>query len=160
MVFFGTFEHTIDGRGRLAIPARYRPAFIDGTDHRGMDIVHGVIRVGPEGCIELYPQPAFEEEVDRRLASANGNRTAAARRIRRIFLADAFPVDFDSQNRIVLPANFREEVGIEIEPDADNNPPKVKITGVGDYLELWHPERWAEERQHLRTVELDEDEDA
>lgn len=155
--FFGTFEHTIDGRGRLAIPARYRYAFVDGTDHNGNDIVHGVIRVGPEGCIELYPQPSFHEEVERRLASANGNRTAAARRIRRIFLADAHPVDFDSQNRVVLPPKYREEAGIGIDADADGNPPKVLLKGVGDYLELWHPDRWAEEEPRLRAAELDED---
>jgi MraZ protein len=157
---YGTFEHTIDGRGRLAIPARYRYAFIDGKDSDNNDIVRGVIRIGPEGCIELYPQPSFNDEVARRLGSANGNSTAAARRIRRSFLPEAHPVDFDSQNRLVLPPRYREEAGLETEPDADGNPPKVMITGVGDYLELWHPDRWAEEQERVRAAELDEDEDA
>ena len=44
MFFFGTFEHSLDERGRIAIPARYRSAFADG----------GILRRGPEGCAELY----------------------------------------------------------------------------------------------------------
>ncbi|MFA7249881.1 MAG: cell division/cell wall cluster transcriptional repressor MraZ [Dehalococcoidia bacterium] len=130
MFFFGTFEHSLDERGRIAIPARYRTAFVDG----------GVLRRGPEGCAELYTQATFDEEVQRRLGSENGNRRSAGRRIRRAFLPDAYSVELDRQGRILAPAQIREEAGLV---------GKVLVIGCGDYLELWHPDRWAQERAQL-----------
>ena len=66
MYFFGTFEHSIDERGRLAIPARYRRAFVDG----------GVLRPSPDGALELYTYQSFDSEATRRIESGNGNQTA------------------------------------------------------------------------------------
>lgn len=157
MFFFGTFEHTIDGRGRLAIPARYRHAFVDGSDATG-ELVRGVVRIGPEGCVELYTQESFNEEVERRLGSANGNRTPTARRIRRSFLSEAYPVEIDRQNRFVIPTQLREEADLSTEHE-DGDAPKVLIIGCGDYLELWHPSRWAEEQARLEALEALEDGD-
>lgn len=135
--FFGTFEHSIDERGRLAIPARYRRAFVDG----------GVLRAGPEGCVEMYPQDSFDQEVERRLGSANGNRSPDARRIRRSFLSEAYAVDIDKQGRILVPNPLRSDAGLS---------GKVLVIGCGDYLELWHPERWAEEQANLEADGLAE----
>ena len=141
MFFFGTFEHSLDERGRIAIPARYRPAFVDG----------GILRRGPEGCAELYTQASFDEEVERRLGSENGNRRATDRRTRRAFLPDAFGVELDRQGRILAPAQIREEADLV---------GKVLIIGCGDYLELWHPDRWAQERARLAAEDrANEDEE-
>lgn len=134
MFFFGTFEHSLDERGRIAIPARYRPAFVDG----------GILRAGPEGCAELYTQATFDEEVQRRLGSEDGNRHTNARRIRRAFLPDAYGVELDKQGRILAPAQIRDEAGLV---------GKILIIGCGDYLELWHPDRWAEERKRLAALD-------
>lgn len=132
MFFFGTFEHSIDERGRVAIPARYRHAFVDG----------GVLRAGPDGAVEMYTQQTFDEEVQRRLGSEDGNRSVTARRIRRGFLSDAYAVELDKQGRILLPPQVRTEADIHS---------KVLIIGCGDYLEIWHPDRWAGEREALVT---------
>jgi MraZ protein len=137
MFFFGTFEHAIDERGRVAIPARYRRAFVDG----------GVLRLGPEGAVEMYTQQTFDDEVQRRLGSADGNRSAEARRIRRGFLSDAYGVEVDKQGRILVPPQLRQEAGLS---------GRLLIIGCGDYLELWHPDRWAGERRRLQ-LELAED---
>ena len=134
MIFFGTFEHSLDERGRIAIPARYRPAFVDG----------GILRAGPEGCAELYTQATFDEEVQRRLGSEDGNRLSNARRIRRAFLPDAYGVELDKQGRILTPSQIRDEAGLV---------GKILIIGCGDYLELWHPDRWAEERKRLAALD-------
>ncbi len=139
MFFFGTFEHSIDERGRVAIPARYRHAFVDG----------GVLRVGPEGAVEMYTQSTFDEEVQRRLGSANGNRSLDARRIRRQFLSDAYPVELDKQGRILVPPQIREESELGS---------RLLIIGCGDYLELWHPDAWAGEQEALDDIERDEGE--
>ncbi|MQC25627.1 MAG: cell division/cell wall cluster transcriptional repressor MraZ [Chloroflexi bacterium] len=128
--FFGTFEHSIDERGRVAIPARYRHAFVDG----------GVLRVGPEGAVEMYTPATFDEEVERRLGSENGNRSVDARRIRRGFLSDAYAVELDKQGRILIPPQVRAESDVS---------GRILIIGCGDYLEIWHPEKWAGEREAL-----------
>lgn len=137
--FFGTFEHSIDERGRVAIPARYRPAFVDG----------GVLRPGPDGAVEMYSQETFDDEVQRRLGTANGNRSVEARRIRRGFLSEAYAVELDKQGRILIPPQIRDEAALD---------GKILIIGCGDYLELWHPDLWTTERQ--RVTDLEEAESA
>jgi len=128
--FFGTFEHAIDERGRVAIPARSRHAFVEG----------GVLRIGPEGAVEMYTQGSFEAEVERRLGSADGNRSVEARRTRRSFLPESYAVDLDKQGRILVPPQIRERSALD---------GKVLIIGCGDYLELWHPDEWAGEQAVL-----------
>jgi MraZ protein len=135
--FFGTFEHAIDERGRVAIPARYRHAFVDG----------GVLRVGPEGAVEMYTDDTFGEEVQRRLGVEDGNRSREARRTRRSFLAESYAVDLDKQGRILVPPQIR---------DRSNLGGKVLIIGCGDYLELWHPDDWAGEQAALEHASAED----
>jgi len=136
MFFFGTFEHSIDERGRLAIPARYRRAFVDG----------GVVRPGPDGCLEIYTQETFDEEAQRRLASEDGNRRRTARRTRRGFMHDAYSLELDRQGRVLVPTVLREGASID---------GRVAVIGCGDYIEIWDPERWNAE---LNEVDDDEQE--
>ncbi len=135
--FFGTFEHSIDERGRLAIPARYRRAFVDG----------GVLRDGPEGCIELYTEEAFNEEIQRRLGSASGNRSLSSRRTRRSFMHNAFSVELDRQGRVLIPQQLRDD-----ETAAET---RMVIVGCGDYLELWTPDAWARELDEVGEDDAD-----
>jgi MraZ protein len=139
--FFGTFEHSIDERGRLAIPARYRRAFVDG----------GVVRPGPDGCLEIYTQDTFDEEAQRRLTSEDGNRRRTARRTRRGFMHDAFSLELDRQGRVLVPQMLRDSVNIG---------GRVALVGCGDYIEVWDPDRWAEELRAVAEDEQDEDGDA
>ena len=131
MFFFGTFEHAIDERGRVAIPARYRRAFVDG----------GVLRVGPEGAVEMYTNTTFEEEVQRRLGAEDGNRSQEARRTRRSFLPEAYAVDLDKQGRVMLSPQQRRHAGIES---------AVTVVGNRDYLEVWDPARLEERFERMR----------
>lgn len=134
MYFFGTFEHSIDERGRVAIPARYRSAFVDG----------GVIRPGPEGGIELYTNADFNSQFSTRQAEATVNNTLAARRLRRDFMSVAYPVDLDKQGRILIERQLR---------DSGMLTGKILIIGCGDYLELWHPDRWADELARIAALQ-------
>ncbi len=138
MFFFGTFEHSIDERGRIAIPASYRRAFVDG----------GVVRPGPDGCLEIYTQETFDEEAQRRLASEDGNRRRSARRTRRGFMHDAYSLELDRQGRVLVPQGLRESAGVE---------GRVALVGCGDYIEIWDPERWAAE---LAEVDDEQEPDA
>lgn len=138
MYFFGTFEHSIDERGRLAIPARYRRAFVDG----------GVVRPGPDGALEIYTQETFDSEAQRRLESEDGNRRRSARRTRRGFMHDAYTIEVDRQGRVLIPQVLRDAAGLN---------GKCELVGCGDYIEVWEPGRWAAE---LSAVSEDEQEDA
>ena len=139
MIFSGTFEHTLDERGRIAIPARYRTAFVDG----------GVLRRGPEDCIEMYTQETFEAEVQRRLGAEVGNRSTGARLTRREFLADTYTFEIDRQGRVLIPLQLRDEPA--------EGAGHIVVIGCGDYLELWQPDRWAEERARILAARSRED---
>lgn len=135
MYFSGTFEHALDDRGRIAVPAAFRGAFLQGA----------ILRPTPEGCIELYTAEAFETEVRRRLSGDDeSSRTLGARRTRRSFLADALPAELDRQGRIVIPPPFRA---------ASLSDGRVAIVGCGDFLEIWASERWAAERAAITAAE-------
>jgi transcriptional regulator MraZ len=138
--FYGTFEHSVDERGRVAIPARYRSAFVDG----------GVLRIGPEGCVEMYTQETFDEETQRRLGAedSNSNRRVEGRRIRRGFLHGAYTVELDRQGRVLVPQPLRQEGALD---------GRTVVVGCGDYLELWSPERW---EQELARVAAEDEEQA
>ena len=137
MFFFGTFEHSIDERGRVAIPARYRRAFVDG----------GVIRPGPDGALEIYTQETFDSEAKLRLESEDGNRRRSARRTRRGFMHDAYSVELDKQGRVLVQQVLRDAIELE---------GKCFLVGCGDYIEVWEPSRWEAE---LAAVAADEQED-
>jgi len=132
--FYGTYEHAIDDRGRIAIPAGYRDEFSGG----------GVVRVNVEGCIELYTQQGFEEEAQRRLSVEESTRSLTARRTRRTFLAGAYPVDLDKQGRILLPQPVRALARLN---------GRAAIVGCGDYMEIWERESWKVEEEALKAEE-------
>lgn len=129
--FYGSYEHSIDDRGRVAIPAKYRASFAVGV----------VLRLGPEGCVELYTPERFEEEKDLLLGESGGLRTQEGRRQRRQFLAGVSDQELDKQGRIVLSPTLRAQAGLS---------EKATIVGCGDYIEIWDPARWERE---LASVE-------
>ena len=136
MTFYGTYEHSIDDRGRISVPARYRHTLADGA----------VLRAGPDGCIELYTAEGFDAEVQLLLGEQRSTREVSGRRIRRTFLPGAFDVELDRQGRVLVPQALRGEAGLT---DA------AVIVGCGDYIEFWNPERWASE---LAAAQADQSE--
>ncbi|MEZ4552391.1 MAG: division/cell wall cluster transcriptional repressor MraZ [Dehalococcoidia bacterium] len=136
MYFYGTYEHAIDERGRIAVPAGYRQEFAGG----------GVVRVNAEGCIELYTHQGFEEEAQRRIRVEESTRSLSARRTRRSFLAGAYPVDLDKQGRILLPQPIRAMARLN---------GRASIVGCGDYLEIWERENWNLEQAAFKAAETE-----
>jgi MraZ protein len=124
MAFRGTFEHTLDDRGRVALPARYRQEFLGGV----------VLTIGPEGCIEVYTLAGFDQMSDD-FASAPAT-TVEGRRSRRRFDAQSFDTELDRQGRVLVPARFRQMAGLN---------GAVVIIGRRECLEIWNPDRWAAE---------------
>ena len=135
MAFRGSFEHQLDDRGRVAIPAKYRGEFPDNL---------AVITPSPEGCLRVYPEAAFEAlSADYAAVSA---RVLEGRRARRDFDARAFDVELDRQGRILIPARLREHAGLN---------GTVVVLGTRECLEIWEPkalEREIEEAERASAA--------
>lgn len=120
-MFLGEFEHTLDEKGRVAIPARFREGLGRGfVLTRGFDL-----------CLQAFPFPIWEQLSAR--VSALPIVAAEARNMRRILFAHAAEVEIDRQGRVLIPHNLREYAGLT---------EQVVIAGMNTYFELWSAERW------------------
>jgi MraZ protein len=122
MVFRGTFEYTVDNRGRIPIPARYRAIFNEGV----------VLVDAADGCVEVYPPAAYEQQAGFLIELRPTQKKA--RLLRRGFFGRSFDGELDGQGRVLLPPRLRQR--------ADLNG-GVLIVGRGECLEIWNPKRWA-----------------
>jgi MraZ protein len=123
-VFLGEYQHTIDDKGRLTIPARFRPGLKDGL----------VITRGLDDCLSIYALSEWEELAERVSGLPMGK--PEARSLKRLFFANAADMELDKQGRIVIPPYLRESIGLEDE---------AVITGLYTYIEVWRPDRWEAE---------------
>ncbi len=120
-MFLGEFEHTIDPKGRLAIPVKFRAALADGA----------VVARGLDSCLTLYPRKEWESLAGR--IAALPITEPNARSFARHMLAGAIDVDADKQGRIVLPSYLRQYAGLGA---------SVVIAGLYNRLELWDKAKW------------------
>ena len=117
--FVGQFQHTLDTKGRLILPAKFRPEF-----ERG-----GHMSPNTEGCIALWTPGEFARQSDERLERSRSGG-ALERQQMRYWAANSSDVEFDKQGRFALPASTREYGQL----DGD-----VLIVGSLDHIELWNP---------------------
>ncbi|MGN9018715.1 division/cell wall cluster transcriptional repressor MraZ [Lachnospiraceae bacterium HCP1S3_C3] len=120
-MFMGEYNHTIDAKGRLIVPAKFREALGD----------EFVVTRGLDDCLFVFPNEGwkvFEEKLST-LPVANKN----ARRFARFFLSGAATVELDKQGRILIPTTLREYGALEKE---------VVFIGVANRVEIWSKERW------------------
>ncbi len=132
-MFLGQFAHTLDTKGRLAVPARFRTSLEAGV----------VVTRGIDRCVAAYPIPVWEELAGK--ISALPMTDANARQFRRMVFAQAANLDLDRQGRIVLPQELRDYAGIDRE---------AVVIGVHASFEIWSPEGWAAMQQ---VVDADAD---
>ena len=119
-MFMGTYEHGIDPKGRVIIPAKLRDELGDSF----------VVTVGLDGCLYAYPMNEWETFLSK-LKDLPG--TKEARALQRTFLANAATCDCDKQGRTLIPSSLREKVRI----DKD-----IVFSGVLGKIELWSKERY------------------
>ncbi len=138
-MFLGEFIHSIDGKGRLTVPAKFRAALAAGM----------VVTRGLDRCLFVFPTAQWER---RSKAIAKMPLTQRdARAFSRFVFSGAMDVVPDKQGRVLLPAYLREYAGI----DGD-----AIIIGLHDRLEIWNPDRWrdvkleAEENMELIAEKL------
>ncbi|MEO6796582.1 MAG: division/cell wall cluster transcriptional repressor MraZ [Candidatus Dormibacter sp.] len=120
-MFLGTYRHSVDQKGRVAIPARFREQLPTGT----------IISKGAEGCLQVYPPEEWAKEQGvQRLGSMT---PAEERRLARMMFGAARECEFDAQGRIVLTQDQRDYAGIS---------GQAWIVGVNNLIEIWNDEAW------------------
>jgi len=120
-MFIGEYRHSVDAKGRVAIPARFRLQLEEGA----------VVVRWVEKCAAIFPRSAFDALAAKVTSLPLGNENA--RTVTRFLFSSAFDVERDGQGRIVLPAAIRKWADLESE---------AVIVGVGDRVEIWAPEAW------------------
>jgi MraZ protein len=121
-VFTGEYRHSIDGKGRLAVPIRFR-----GELEGGAFVTRWV-----DSCLAIFPMKAWDNLAGR--VAGLPIADAGARTFSRFVFSGAFEIELDRQGRALLPAGLREFAGLETD---------AVVVGMRDHIELWEPDRWA-----------------
>ncbi len=132
-MFLGTFEHTIDAKGRIAIPAKFRTELA-----RGLVLVRGI-----EDCVYGYSMETWEEKA-RELDAADLD-PKQRRMIERRFFGMAQECELDSQGRIVVPADFRRYAGLGGD---------AVVLGTRKRFEIWSRTRWEAYQAEMDAEDL------
>jgi MraZ protein len=130
-MFRGTSFHSIDSKGRIKIPSRFKEVIkADGSE--------GIIVSKLDKGLVGYTFTKWQEVEARIMAVAESSDNM--RRFRRIFAGGAFPCECDKQDRILIPSLLRKYAGIEKE---------IVLVGVLDHFEIWSQKNWENEDQAL-----------
>ncbi|MDE2368052.1 MAG: division/cell wall cluster transcriptional repressor MraZ [Burkholderiales bacterium] len=132
MKFRGGPVLTLDAKGRLTVPSRWRDAL--------MESVQGqmVVAKNADGCLGLYPMPVWEQ-LEAHLLALPSEHDAW----RRFFIGSATEVDIDAASRVLIPPELRTWAKLDRE---------VKFMGVGSYFELWDIAKYAEREAEAVAV--------
>jgi MraZ protein len=122
-MFLGEYEHNMDDKGRLAVPARFREALGDGI----------VVTRGFERCLMGFPRARWDKLAEQVSALSLGQ--GDARNLRRLLFSGAADVQLDRQGRILIPQNLREYAGLS---------DQVIVAGLNTHFEIWSADRWGE----------------
>jgi len=120
--FFGRYEHTLDAKGRVILPAKLRVHFPQG----------GFLTPHLEGCLGLWTSEEFEQEIALRLTQAEGD--PISRNEVRDWSAAVFEAEIDRQGRMAVPSHLRSYATLEGD---------VLIIGMINRVELWSPTAWS-----------------
>jgi MraZ protein len=131
-MFLGQYQHNLDEKGRLMIPARFRELLPEGA----------FITQGFDRCLMVLT-PDYFEDVYQRINAMN-LADPAVRILRRQILANAYGVEADKIGRILVPAVLRQFAGLEGE---------AIVAGQGEYFEVWTPALWQEQMAVLQDIE-------
>ncbi len=119
-MFMGEYNHTIDTKGRIIIPSKFRETLGD----------EFVVTLGLDGCLFVYPNEEWINFVTQ-LKNLPGSKEA--RQLQRYFMAGAATCEVDKQGRILIPNKLREQAGL----DKD-----IVFVGVLSKIEIWSKDKW------------------
>ena len=129
-MFLGEYEHTLDDKNRLTLPARVREAFGDGM----------VVTRGMDGCLVVYTREGWREFVSLRLDGLDPF-SKEARQMTRFLFSGASEAEPDKQGRVMIPPALVAHAKLGRE---------VVVAGVRDHVEIWDRAAW---REQLEEVE-------
>ena len=128
-MFRGVNNVTLDAKGRLSIPTRYRARLKDSCD------AQMVMTVDRERCLLLYPLPVWEEIESALVKLPSLNKQA--QRLKRLLIGHATECELDGQGRVLVSPPLREFAGLE---------KKVVMIGQGNKFEIWDEQDWVLKR--------------
>ncbi len=131
-MFLGQYQHSLDTKGRIIVPARFRDELAEG----------GFVTRGFDRCLMVMTLDYFELVYQR--INAMNLADPATRELRRLFFANAYSITPDKIGRINLAPNLREFAKIESD---------TIVAGQGEYFEIWLPELWEAQMTSLENEE-------
>jgi MraZ protein len=126
-MFLGEYEHTIDAKGRIAVPAKFRAQMDSGA----------VVSKGMGTCLSVYTMQRWREKSDE---LASGKTSDELRDFERRIYPSASEIELDAQGRMIIPAKLRGYAGLGNE---------ATVAGVRDHFEIWDREAWQTYQERL-----------
>ena len=126
-MFLGEYEHTIDAKGRMAVPAKFRAQMDRGA----------VVSKGMGTCLSVYTMQRWEEKS---AELAAGKASDELRDFERRIYPSAGEVELDGQGRMIIPARLRTYANLGNE---------VTVAGVRDHFEIWDRQAWQVYQERL-----------
>ena len=134
-MFFGSYEYSLDDKGRLTIPSKFRDEI-----SKSLYLLKGF-----DGCLSVYPESEFQNYISR-LTSLEFAKEKV-RLHQRILLSSAVDLKVDNANRVLIPSKTLKQYGINKD---------VIIVGVLDHFEIWDNEKWKKyQEMNESSFELD-----
>ena len=138
-MFRGVNNISLDAKGRMAIPTRFRESLQSGCASQL------VVTVDTDSCLLIYPLPEWQE-IERKLVKLPSlNKTA--RHLQRMLMGNATDVEMDGQGRILIPTPLRSYAGLE---------KKAVMIGQGHKFELWNEESWNNQLNEWQEIDLEQ----
>ena len=119
--FFGRYEHSLDDKGRVILPSKFRAQFEHG----------GYLTQYQDGCLSLWTPDQFEQQMESMLERAGSGKSD--RNLARLWASTSHEMEIDRQGRMAIPAALREFAGLVGD---------VLVLGAIDRVELWNREAW------------------
>jgi MraZ protein len=137
LTFRGTFDHALDAKHRLTIPAKFRGALANGVvlapSHE--------VKTGAPRTVAIWTPDAYDEFTHASLAGLNPS-SPTARELKRYFFNASFDTELDAANRVMIPTPLLDYAGLSKE---------VVVTGSGECLEVWDRARHAQNFEDVLT---------
>ncbi len=132
-MYMGEYNHTVDTKGRLIIPSKFRETLGDTF----------VVTRGMEYCLFVYDNADWNIMAEKLMKLPTTDKNA--RFFIRAFLSGAAAVEVDKQGRILLPAKLRQYASLEKD---------VTLIGAGNHVEIWSTDKWEEAMADVRMEDL------
>ena len=133
-MFIGEYKYSVDSKGRVAIPAKFRVNLVSGC----------VVTRGIDNCLFVYPQAEWEKMAQRLANLPISQKNSRA--FSRLMLAGAMELEIDKQGRVVLPKYLRDYAGLK---------GKAIIAGLYNRLEIWDSGKWSRYKSHAESSSAD-----